>query len=155
MAEHKKANPHGHQQYTYLAKGQPKFMIECRQPHPRRIPSTTSYVPEESQLQKSLCSNCTNNPCLHGTLLNNVEANYEGINVQLVVQKSKKLYYGHVEKQIMKLEGGVKQVKTLVVKWVNQEEPKYFGLLRNGKFRFKFFCKPVNVDVDVKSEDIS
>ena len=87
--------------------------------------------------------------------MNNVEANYEGINVQLVVQRSNKSYYGHVEKQIMKLEGGVKQVKTLVVKWVNQEEPKYFGLLRNGKFRFKFFCKPVNVDVDVKSEDNS
>ena len=135
IAEHKKANPHGHQQFTYFAKGEPKFMIECP-PH-TRLPSAASNVPEESQPQKSLCSNCKNNPCLHGTLLNNVEADYEGINVQFVVQRSDKIY-GHIEKQYLK-----RKRKTLAVKWVNQEELKYSSLLKDGKFVFKYFCNLV------------
>ena len=121
-----------------VEKGQdePNFIIEG-QPRLSSSLTASSNLPEESHPQKSLCSNCRNNPCLHGSLLNNVEANYEGINVELVVQTSEKIY-GQVEKQYRSLE--TLQVKTLVVKWVNREKSQHLNFQKDGKFKFKYFC---------------
>ena len=46
--------------FNYLAKGKPKFTIECK-PHPGSLPSATyNAPPEESQPQESPCSNNVN-----------------------------------------------------------------------------------------------
>ena len=45
---------------NYLAKGEPKFTIECK-PHPGSLPSATyNAPPEDSQPQESPCSNNAN-----------------------------------------------------------------------------------------------
>ena len=48
--------------FNYLAKGKPKFTIECK-PHPGSLPSATyNAPPEESQPQESPCSNVNQKP---------------------------------------------------------------------------------------------
>ena len=51
--DHKKAKSYVHQQFTYLAKGKPKFTIEC-QPHIQSFSSAaTNDLPVESQSHKN------------------------------------------------------------------------------------------------------
>ena len=141
------------EQYTFLSKMEPKFIIHCKSKSPSKVPeplkksqAVTSEVVEISTDAKSeTCSNCKQSPCFNGRFLTSYRADYFGIMVKHVDFHKNKIG------TVVEFLNGIFKVnwsKTIASrKMTISSKSKSYNILSSAKgdqighYQLKFYCE--------------